>query len=283
MSELAGAMELRGKVVLITGASTGIGEAAARALGARGAELFLAGRDRSRHQPVLDALHASGTRASYLPLELDDLGSVRACAEAFLALGRPLHVLINNAGIAGQPGRSRDGFELTFAVNHLGPFLLTERLLPALVASAPARIINVSSIAHRDARRVDWKAFRRPTRAVTGLPEYAASKLCNVLYAQELTERLRGRGVTACAVHPGAIGSQVWRHLPWGLGHAAAKFLKPPAYGARALVHCATDPRLVDESGLYYDECLPRDASPLAQDLNLARELVRRSRAWTSH
>ncbi len=272
---------LAGRSILITGASTGIGRATALALGARGATLYLAGRSQERHAGVLADLRARGASARHLPLDLGDLSSVRECAARFLALDAPLHVLLNNAGLAGSHGLTRDGFERTFGVNHLGHFLLTELLLERLVRSAPSRIVNVSSKAHYHARGIDWPALRTPTRSITGMREYEVSKLCNVLHAVELAERLRGSGVTTYSLHPGVIASDVWRNVPWGLRHLMLLFMRSNEEGAATSIHCAGAPAAAAESGLYYDDCRARAASPLALDPELGRALATRSRAWT--
>lgn len=278
---MTAADSLAGRSFLITGASTGIGRATALALGARGATLYLAGRSEERHAVVLAELRARGASARHLPLDLADLGSVRACAARFLALEAPLHVLVNNAGLAGSHGLTRDGFERTFGVNHLGHFLLTELLLERLVRSAPSRIVNVSSNAHYHARGIDWAALRRPTRSLTGMREYEVSKLCNVLHAVELAERLRGSGVTTCSLHPGLIASDIWRSVPWGIRQLMALFMRSNEAGAATSLYCATAPAAAAEGGLYYDDCRPRAASALALDAELARELAARSREWT--
>jgi retinol dehydrogenase 12 len=274
--------DLAGRTVLITGASTGIGQATAVALAERGARLFLAGRSEERHRQVLARVRAvaGAAVATYLPLELDDLGSVRACAVRFLELGQPLHVLINNAGVAGSRGLTRDGFERTFGVNHLGHFLLTELLLPVLTSSAPSRIVNVASTAHYAASGIDWQALREPTRSRTGMPEYEVSKLCNVLYTHELATRLAGRGVRTYCLHPGVIASNIWRQVPWGIRHVMRAFMRSNQQGAETTLYCAASPRSAADSGLYYDACQPREPSPLARDEALACELDTRSRSW---
>src|SRR5688572_24621441 len=138
------------KNVLITGANTGIGRATAEALADRGYALWLAGRSEEKTRPVIDALRArpGARRVEFLPLDLADLGSVRACAERFESSNEPLHVLIANAGLAAQRGATKQGFELAFGTNHLGHFLLTELLLPALRRGAPSRVVVVASRAH---------------------------------------------------------------------------------------------------------------------------------------
>jgi NAD(P)-dependent dehydrogenase (short-subunit alcohol dehydrogenase family) len=270
--------DLEGRVVFITGANTGIGRAAAVALAKRGAKLYLAGRSEERHAEVLAELRGVGQSGTYLPLDLGDLSSVRACAEKFLALEEPLHVLINNAGLAGPGTLTVDGFERTFGVNHLGPFLLTELLLERLKSSAPSRIVNVASKGHYRAEKIDWDAVKKPTKSATGLDEYQVSKLCNVLYAKELAARLEGTGVTTYSLHPGVIASDVWRQVPWGFRQLMTMFMKSNEEGAATTLHCATSEAAGKQSGLYYDECKVKEPSSLAMDAELANELVKRSR-----
>lgn len=246
---------LEGRTVLITGANTGIGRATATTVARRGARVHLACRSRARAQPVLDEITAAygPHAASFLALDLSDLTSVRAGAEAYLATGEPLHVLINNAGVAGQRGQTADGFELAFGVNHLGHFLFTTMLLGALAASAPARVVVVASDSHYGATGIDLDALRRRTRTITGMAEYSVSKLCNVLFAQELAHRVDD-GVTTYALHPGVIASDIWRRLPWPLEPLAKRFMKSTVDGARTSVYCATAPGLKSDTGLYYDD-----------------------------
>lgn len=225
------------------------------------------------------AAKAGGSAAEFLPLDLADLGSVRACAEEFLRAGEPLHGLINNAGLAGQRGMTASGFELAFGTNYVGPFLLTALLLDRLRESAPARIVNVSSIGHYRAPGIDYEAVRQPTKSFTGLPEYAVSKLANVLHAQDLARRLEGTGVTTYSLHPGAIASDVWRRVPWPIRPIIKRNMGSPAEGARTSLYCATAPELADESGHYYDDCRRTDPSAVATPA-LAAELWDRSTAW---
>lgn len=276
------AKDLGGRTIFITGANTGIGRATAVLLGRRGARLYLAGRSLERTQPVIDELRAEGNEdVHYLPLDLGDLASVRACAKRFLETGHPLHVLINNAGLAGQPGLTKDGFERTFGVNHLGHFLLTELLLERLKESAPSRIVNVASRAHLRCRGIDFDALTKPTRTFTGLREYGVSKLANVLHAKELARRLEGTGVTTYAVHPGVVASDVWRAIPWPFREIAKAFMRTNEEGAATSVYCATAPELANASGRYYADCRESRVNPLADDEALAKELWRRSEEWT--
>ncbi len=275
--------ELVGKVYLVTGASAGIGRVTAEELARRGGRVFLAGRSRERTEPVVEGIRrASGPdSAAFLPLDLSDLSSVRESARAFLGLGLPLHALVNNAGLAGLRGLTTDGFEITFGTNHLGPFLFTLLLLDRLKESAPSRIVNVASRAHHRAKSIDWEAQRRRATSTGGIEEYSVSKLANVLFTKELARRLAGSGVTACALHPGVVATEIWRELPWGLRHLAKLFMISPEDGARTTLHCATAPEASLASGGYYDSCKLVRPSRAADDPALAAELWRRSLDWT--
>jgi len=271
---------IRDKVCVVTGATAGIGYVTALELARRGAHVVLTARTLAKGQPVAEAIRtATGNqRVDVHPLELDDLAKVRASAAALLERGLPLHVLINNAGLAGQRGRTADGFEMHFGVNHLGPFLFTALLRERLVASAPARIVNVASKAHFDAKQgIDFEAQRRSTPSLTGLPEYAVSKLANVLFTRELARRLAGSGVTAYSLHPGVVATDVWRAIPAPVAWIMKRFMISPEQGAATTLYCATDPALAGTSGRYYDECRERTPSRVAQDDALAAELWKRS------
>ncbi len=215
-----------------------------------------------------------------MPLDLGDLTSVRACADAFLQRKLPLQLLINNAGMAGSAGITTSGFELTFGVCHIGHFLLTQLLLPTLKASAPARIVVVSSKAHRHCRPIDFEALKKPTASVGGLREYAVAKMANLLFVKELARRLEGSGVTAYALHPGVVGTEVWRSLPWPLDAIIKRFMITPQQGAATTLFCATGASLASESGHYYDKCRQARHSRLGDDVELAAELWRRSEEW---
>ncbi len=275
--------ELEGKVAIVTGANTGIGRVTAVELARMGAKVFLAGRSEERTRPVVEEIRGAHgpDRAEFLPLDLADPTSVRAAAAAFLGRGLPLHLLVNNAGMAGAGGVTAEGFETTFAANHLGPFLLTLLLLPRLVGSAPSRIVNVSSRAHIRAKGIDWEAQRRPLASPGGFAEYSTSKLANVLFTTELRRRLAGTGVTAVALHPGVVATDIWRKLPFGLRHLVKLFMISPEEGARTTLHCATSPDVPGEPLPYYDACKPRKPTSTALDPALAAELWRRSLEWT--
>jgi NAD(P)-dependent dehydrogenase (short-subunit alcohol dehydrogenase family) len=275
--------ELSGRTFLVTGANTGIGRATATALARRGGRVYLACRSEQKGRAaVAGIVTATGNEAvTFLPLDLASLVSVRICAEQFLARGEPLHVLINNGGVAGSRGATPDGFELAFGVNHLGHFALTTALLDCLAASAPARVVNVSSDAHYQAKGIDFEAVRRPTASRTGLPEYAVSKLSNVLFTQELARRVAGRGITAYALHPGVVASDIWRRVPWPVRPLMKLRMLSPEEGARTSLYCATSPELAQASGRFYDKCTERAASAVATP-ELAGALWQRSEAWTA-
>ena len=274
--------DLRELTVLITGANTGIGRATAQALADRGATLYLACRSEARARPAMaHVAEATGNdRLHLLSLDLADLASVRACASAFLSTGAPLHVLINNAGLAGKRGQTPSGFELAFGTNHIGPFLLTNLLLDRLRESAPARVVTVASDAHYRVDGIDFDAVRRPTRTRTAFHEYSISKLANVLHASELARRLDGAGVTTYSLHPGVIASDVWREVPWPIRPLMKLRMRSPQDGARTPVYCATAPELAGESGGYYEDCRRKEPGQ-AMTAALAAELWERSAAWT--
>ena len=275
--------DLVNRTFLVTGGNTGIGRATAADLAARGGRVYIAARSTVKGQAAATSIaEATGNpHVAFLPLDLTDLASVRRCAAAFIALGQPLHALINNAGVAGQRGLTADGFELAFGVNHLGHFALTTALLGCLTASAPARVVTVSSDSHYQARGIDFTALQRRTRSVTGLPEYAVSKLCNVLFSEELARRVAGTGVTSYAVHPGVVASDIWRRVPWPVRPLITRRMLSPEQGARTLVYCATSPEVAQVSGRFYENCQEREPSPVATP-DLARLLWERSADWTS-
>jgi dehydrogenase/reductase SDR family protein 13 len=275
--------EPEGRTFLVTGGNTGIGRATAAGLAGRGGRVWIAARSRAKGEAAVAAIKAeTGNDAVFfLPLDLADLDSVRAGASAFLALGEPLHVLVNNAGVAGRRGLTRQGFELMFGVNHLGHFALTNALLGCLADHAPARVVNVSSDSHYSAPGIDFEAVRRPARGVTGLREYAVSKLCNVLHAAELGRRAAEGGVTTYALHPGQVASDIWRRVPWPVRPLMTRRMLSVTDGAATSLYCATSPDVAKDSGLFYDKCAQRAPSAVATP-ELAAELWKRSEMWTA-
>lgn len=274
-----------GKVALVTGANSGIGRVTARKLALQGYRVFLACRSEARTRPVLEEIQqlSDGTaQAEFLPLDLGDLGSVRRCADDFLKRGLHLHLLIGNAGLAGQRGITTSGFELAFGTCHVGHFLLVELLKERLAESAPARIVMLSSKAHRHAKGIDFDLVQQPTRSRAALPEYAAAKLANLLHIKELARRLDGTGITTYAVHPGVVATDVWRALPSSLAWILKRFMLSEEDGAATTLYCATDPGVADQTGRYYADSKEEQPSPTACDPVLAAELWSRSEGWVS-
>jgi NAD(P)-dependent dehydrogenase (short-subunit alcohol dehydrogenase family) len=252
-------------------------------LARRGARLHLACRSREKGLAAVGAVsRATGSPdVRFTELNLGDFASIRACAEAFLASGEPLHALINNAGIAGNPGLTADGFERTFGVNHLGHFLLTNLLLARLTDSRPARVVTVSSNAHKEwINSFNVDAVQRRTKTTTGRREYAVSKLANVAFTQELARRTAGTGVTAYALHPGVVASDIWRRVPWPIRPLLKRRMITNEQGAQTSLYCATSPDVAEASGRYYDECHEAEVSPLVTP-EFGRDLWARSERWT--
>lgn len=254
--------DLAGRTFLVTGANAGIGYATAMDLARRGGRVHVACRSAAKGEAAVAAISAAtgSDRVRFLRLDLADLASVRKAGEEFRSLNEPLHVLVNNAGVGGARGVTADGYEVHFGTNHLGHFALTEALRPVLIASAPARVVCVASDAHYQARGIDFDALRRPAR-LTGLREYAVSKLCNVLHAGELARRLAGTGVTTYSLHPGVVASQIWRRVPWPARQLMTRRMLTIEQGARTSLYCATSPDVAGETGLYYDRSEVRSPS----------------------
>ena len=274
-----------GQVSLVTGANTGIGKETALQLARRGDRVFLACRSKEKTLPVVEEIRerSKNDAVEYLHLDLSSFEAVRKCAAMFRAKNIPLHLLINNAGLAGLRDLTEDGFELTFGVNHLGHFLLTRELLGTM--TPPARIVNVTSMAHAYTAGIDFDVLREPFQSSRGFPEYCVSKLANVLFTQELSRRLLGTGITTYAVHPGVVATDVWRQMPPALGWLFGKVVKPfmlsVEKGARTTLYCATGQAVGQESGWYYDKCRPKRPAPAALDEAAAQTLWEKSEAWT--
>ena len=275
---------LSGRVALVTGANTGIGFVTARELASRGAHVFVACRSLERGQAAVNEIRSTTGSANveFLALDLGDFSSVRACAAAFLARDLPLHLLINNAGLAGSAGLTKSGFELAFGTNHLGHFLLTQLLLDRLKVSAPARVVTVASRAHTRVSGINFDNVCRPTKGRAALPEYGVSKLANVLFSAELGRRLAGTGVTTYSLHPGVVATDVWRELPQPFRAIAKLFMISTEEGAATTLYCATAPEIAAQTSLYYDKCAVKSPSKAGQDDALAAELWRRSEAWVA-
>src|SRR5580693_656170 len=267
---------MSGQVCVVTGANSGIGKAAALTLARFGAEVILVCRDSARGAAARAEI-AAAAAAGQPRLEIADLSSmteVRDLAGRLSALGR-LDVLINNAGLVlGERRTSADGFEYTFAVNHLAPFLLTNLLREQLAGSAPARVITVSSAAHRGARlNLDDLQL---AGHFNGWRAYSNSKLANILFTTELARRLTGTGVTANCLHPGTVntgfGRDGSRLLRFGLD-LGRRFLRTAGQGADTVVYLASSPDVAGATGGYYVSRKLRTPSRAARDQATARRL----------
>ena len=280
------AKSMNGKICLVTGATRGIGLATARALAAAGATVVLHGRDPegARAAAARVAQETGSPRVRPVFADFSQLVRVRALAEELAATLPRLDVLVNNAGMMSRGhARSAEGYDLTFAVNHLAQFLLTNLLLPKLVASAPARIVVVASAAHRRAS-LDFEDLMNAK--VAGLwPAYSRSKLANILFTRALAQRLAGSGVTANSLHPGLVRSHLFHDgPPWmqALMRVFGRlFMRSARAGAQTSVYLASAPEMTGRSGGYYADCQPAIPSAAAQDDADAERLWRASARLT--
>jgi len=274
--------DLANKTFIVTGANTGIGKITARELARGGAHVILACRSADKTKPVVDEIQreTGNKNVEFVALDLSDLASVRKCAEELLARNIPIHGLVNNAGLGGQRGVTKDGFEIQFGTNHLGHYLFTRLLLDSIAPGG--RIVNVSSDSHYSAKGIDWDAVRKRTRTTTALHEYGVSKLANVLFTKELARRLEGKKVTTYAVHPGVVATDVWRKVPGPVRWLMKKFMWTPEQGAQSTIRAATAPELATETGRYYNKD-GREKKPnrVADDVELAKTLWSKSAEWT--
>lgn len=263
--EVLAGIDLSGQRALVTGATAGLGVETARALASHGAAVTLTARDMSRGEEVVREIQAAtgNTSVDVMPLELGSLASIRRFTDAYLKRHDSLNLLINNAGVMACPeGRTEDGFEMQFGTNHLGHFLMTIRLLPALLKGAPSRVVVLSSRAHHMAP-VDFDDLDFTRRGYNKWAAYGQSKTANVLFAVGLDNRFGKRGVHAYAVHPGVIETELSRHMNDEdremISARAAQIgnwrLKTAAAGAATSVYAATAPELEGQGGIYLEDC----------------------------
>ncbi len=277
MSTEPGTELMAGRTCLITGATNGIGKETAVGLARMGATVVIVSRTRERGESAVEEIRerSGNDRVSMLQADLASMEQVRAVARRFLDAHGALHVLINNAGGIFQPrAETPEGFEMTFAVNHLSHFLLTHLLLDRLKASAPSRVVNVASRTHFGARmHFDDLMLTRRYRPITA---YRQSKLANVLFTYELARRLEGTGVTVNCLHPGVVATGFGHNTGWFFRNLVrvGRFVMIDAEaGARTTLHVATSPTLVKISGKYFDKCREKPSSRASYDLEAARRL----------
>ena len=258
--------KLTGKTVLVTGSTDGVGRFVARRLGEAGARVLVHGRDAARGAQVVSDIEQAGGAATFLRADLASLAEVRRLADAVQDATDRLDILINNAGIGTAGGvrqESADGFELRFAVNYLAGFLLTTLLLPLLRASAPARIVNVSSAGQQ---AIDF-ADVMLTRGYSGARAYCQSKLAQVMFTFDLAEKLAGTGVTATCLHPATYMDTTM------VRRAGVTPVSTVEQGAEAILNLAVSPALEGRSGLYFNGLREARAHSQAYDAEARQRL----------
>jgi len=270
--------QMNGKVCLVTGGTNGIGKATAQALAQMGATVVIVGRDDQKTSRVVDEIRAASGNNKVISL-LADLSSqkeVRRLADEFMSRYPHLHVLLNNAGgtfIARQ--LSVDGIEMTFALNHLAYFLLTNLLLDTMKASTPARVINVSSDAHSRGK-IDFDNLQGE-RSYSSFGPYGNSKLANILFTTELARRLEGTGVTVNALHPGLTSTGFGQNNPGLLmkimGAVIPLIARSPEKGAKTSIYLASSPEVQSITGKYFVDCKVTQPAPQAVDNAVAKKL----------
>jgi NAD(P)-dependent dehydrogenase (short-subunit alcohol dehydrogenase family) len=267
---------MKGKTVLVTGATQGIGKVTALELAKLGASVAITARDRARGEAVAEEIKDKAGAA--VELHLCDFASqadIRRFADEFTKKHPKLDVLVNNAGAINMERRlTRDGLEMTFAVNHLGYFLLTHLLLPSLEAAAPSRIVNVASDAHSRSH-IDFDDLQGE-RHFAGFRAYGQSKLANILYTYELARRLEGKGVTANCLHPGVVATGFGRNDKSWLSFAiklVAPFFLTPEEGAKTSIYLASSPEVANVSGKYFAKSKEKKSNRESYDRDVGRRL----------
>jgi retinol dehydrogenase 14 len=279
--------ELEGKTALVTGGNSGIGLEAAVGLARMGAEVVIVARDPKKGDAAaIDIRARSGsTKVSLLTCDFSSQAAIRKLAEEYRAAHTRLDILVNNAGAVNKDRKvTVDGIEQTFAVNHLGYFLLTSLLLDLVEKSAPSRIVNVASTGHyRGDLDFDDMGYEKGGYSI--MRAYHRSKLANVLFTRELAKRLAGKDVTVTSLHPGVVATNIWSGAPgWAapiLGIAKSLFMITPEESAARIVYLATSPDVAGKSGGYFDANVERAPAKLAQDEALAARLWKESARMT--
>ena len=268
---------MQGRVCLITGGTSGIGKSAAQALARMGAGVVIVGRNPEKTRQVVEELRsATGSKVDSLIADLSSQQEVRRLASEFQGKYSQLHVLLNNAGATFRTRQlSVDGIEMTFALNHLAYFLLTNLLLDTLRASAPARIINVSSDAHSGGK-IEFDNLQGE-RSYSSFGPYGNSKLANILFTKELARRLEGTGVTSNALHPGLTSTGFGRNNPGFLMTIMRAVIpliaRSPEKGAQTSIYLASSPEVQSITGEYFVNCRVAKTAPQAADMAVAKRL----------
>ncbi|XP_076339672.1 WW domain-containing oxidoreductase [Tachypleus tridentatus] len=276
--------DLSGKVAIVTGSNSGIGFETARSFAFHGAEVVLACRNEAKAQQAIEDIKTERPQAKlhYLHLDLASLKSVQVFSQQFQFLGLPLHILVLNAGVFGLPhSLTEDELEITFQVNYLGHFYLVQLLEPILVKSAPAKVVVLSSESHRFSllskdKLSEEKLSPSVSTNFVSMIAYNNSKLCNILFSNELNRRLSSKGVLSNAVHPGNLVSSNLSHNWWCyrlLFTLVRPFTKSLQQAAATSVYCATAPELDDVGGMYFNNCCRCQPSKSADDADFAKEL----------
>ncbi len=273
-----------GKVALVTGGTSGIGKATAVALAAMGAEVVVTGRNPERGEKAVEEIRRdSGGKVTLILADLAVQAEVRRLAEEFRERYDRLDVLVNNAGvIQDERAETPDGIETTLAVNHLAPFLLTNLLLDLLKESAPSRVVTVTSGAE-GAGKIDFDDLQSEKR-YRAFQVYGTSKLMNIMFTFELAERLKGTGVTATCVHPGAVNTNFGaggRSLFTLMFRAFKPFMRSPEQGADTLIYLASSPEVEGMTGKYLSDRKLQTASKVAYDPSARRRLWEASEELT--
>ncbi len=267
------------KTILVTGATSGIGLEASVTLAREGHQVVLVGRDEAKTRRTVDEVkqRSGSSRVESLLCDFSSQASIRALAEAYRAKYDRLDVLVNNAGTVNENRTvTKDGIESTFAVNHLGYFLLTNLLLELIVKSAPARIVVVASTGHyRGTMDLEDLGFEKGGYGI--MKAYTRSKLANVMMTRSLAKRLEGKGVTVNALHPGSVATRIWDGAPgWSqpiLALVKKLVMITPEEGGKTLSYLATSPEVEGKTGLYFEKNKQKGCAPLARDEALAEKV----------
>jgi retinol dehydrogenase-12 len=278
MNAMPDSNNMNGKICLITGSTAGIGKITATALAAQGAEVIITGRNRQKTEQTVQQIKSDtgSETVQYLLADFSDLQQVRELARLFNERYPRLDVLVNNAGAFFNTRRETSyGVEMTFLINHLAPFLLTNLLLKTIQDGRSARIVNVASDAHQyDTMNFDDLSFKK---GYIGMKAYARSKLANILFTYELARRLENSGVTVNALHPGHVATDIWKTnfsfvgpaLKWIMG----VFALTPEQGADNTIFLASSPLVTGITGKYFVKREPVPSAPISYDEKMAKRL----------